>query len=48
MRMITKRRARAVQCVVLLAKVVLISLALIYFAEFFALPIFRKAGGGVV
>ena len=46
--MIAKRRAKAGQAVVLLAKVVLISLALIYLAEFFALPIFREAGGGVV
>ena len=46
--MITKRRAKAVDLVVLLAKVVLISLALIYLAEYFALPIFREAGGGVV
>jgi hypothetical protein len=46
--MITKRRAKAVQSVVLLAKAVLISLALIYLAEYFALPIFREAGGGVV
>lgn len=46
--MITKRRAKAVHLLVLLAKVVLISLALIYLAEYFALPVFREAGGGVV
>jgi hypothetical protein len=46
--MIAKRRTKAVHLFVCLAEAVLISLALIYLAEYFALPIFWEAGGGAV
>jgi hypothetical protein len=46
--MTTKRRFSLVNVLVTVGKVLLISLGLIYLAEYFDLPLFREAGGRVV